>query len=376
MRRFIKYSIGNIIVLLVLLLILEVVLSWTVEFPTGYFTYEPNSEMQFKVDTSYIGGIHEEISRVSFNSLGARSPEISNKQIHKIVAIGGSTTACFALNQEMTWTTLVNNKLGSDYWIGNFGRLGNDSNHHVHHVDNLLKNKDLQDAEAVLFLIGVNDFGRFLGDQSGYLHKSEYELKLSGFASMPDSELPFHRRLTLFKLLRKVKQNFNSLKNDFSYGEVQHELRLKRQAQAMVYEKVLPDLTEGLEHYRKNVERLISKVRAQGKLPIFLTQPTMWQADLSKEYERLLLMGSGFNKTNSEIPIYYATGALAAGIESFNELLIKICEEENVLYFDLANAIPKTSEAFYDDCHFNQKGAQIVADKLYGFLRENYLQNP
>ncbi|MFT7421437.1 MAG: hypothetical protein ACI9QN_002368 [Arcticibacterium sp.] len=91
-------------VLIALLFTLELALSWVYDFPDGYYTNTPNKHFGMKLDLEFIGGVHDDVSSVSFNSLGARSEEVSDSYKHKILAIGGSTTLCIALTQEKTWT--------------------------------------------------------------------------------------------------------------------------------------------------------------------------------------------------------------------------------------------------------------------------------
>ncbi|KYG80160.1 hypothetical protein MB14_16595 [Roseivirga ehrenbergii] len=342
------------------------------DFPSGYYTYPPNSQFDIDIDLQYINGIYDTISTVSFNSIGARSGEITESTKHKIIAIGGSTTACFALRQEKTWTSLLNDKLGEDYWVGNFGRLGNDTNHHVQQVNQLLEHDALKDTEAVIFLVGTNDFGRFLGDENNYLGSSEYQTKLAAFAYLPNSEIPFYRRLTLFKLLKKAKQSYLASTSKNAFGLSQHQMQTLRQSSKK--SDTLPDLSESLQHYENNLRSIISSVKSKGIAPIFMTQPTMWSEGLEDQYEKLLLMGGSYDRSNPDSLLYFTPRVLDTGIGRFNESLMRVCKEEGVLYLDLDSKMPKTTASFYDDCHFNENGAKQVADLLYKFLGDSYLQ--
>ena len=356
-------------ILFLLVLLLELGLTWAYEFPSGYYTYPPNSQFDIDIDLQYVDGIYDTISTVSFNSIGARSEEIDESAKHKIIAIGGSTTACFALRQEKTWTSLLNDKLGDDYWVGNFGRLGNDTNHHVQQANELLKHNALKDTEAVIFLVGTNDFGRFLGDQNKYLSSTEYQAKLAAFAYLPNSEMPFYRRLTLFKLLKKAKQSYLASTSKNSFGLSQYQMQILRQNSAK--SDTLPDLSESLHHYEENLRAIITSVKSKGITPVFMTQPTMWREGLEDRYEKLLLMGGSYRSSPDSL-LYFTPRALESGMGRFNERLMSVCEEEGVLYLDLASKMPKTTASFYDDCHFNENGAKEVANLLYDFLKINF----
>ncbi|MGK0489083.1 MAG: lysophospholipase L1-like esterase [Candidatus Endobugula sp.] len=359
-------------ILLLLLLLLELGLTWAYDFPSGYYTYPPNGQFDIDIDLQYVDGIYDTISTVSFNSIGARSGEIDESAKHKIIAIGGSTTACFALRQDKTWTSLLNDNLGDDYWVGNFGRLGNDTNHHVQQANELLEHNALKDTEAVIFLVGTNDFGRFLGDEKNYLGSTPYQTKLAAFAYLPDSIMPFYRRLTVFKLLKKAKQSYLASTSKNAFGLSQNSMQMLRQNSSKSDD--LPNLNEALQHYADNLRAIISSVKSRGIAPIFMTQPTMWVEGLDDQYEKLLLMGGSYDRSNPDSLLYFTPRALESGIGAFNDTLMRICKEEGVLYLDLALNMPKTTASFYDDCHFNENGAKQVADLLHDFLKDSYIE--
>ena len=129
-KKFLKKLAFSGIFTIILLVLIEIILSFLQIFPDDYYTGTPNSGFTWKINPEEIIGIHQD-SEVSYDEFGARS--ISNYQdaTHKIVAFGGSTTACFALTDSKTWTALLDKKMGDSYWVGNFGRPGNSSNHHV-----------------------------------------------------------------------------------------------------------------------------------------------------------------------------------------------------------------------------------------------------
>jgi lysophospholipase L1-like esterase len=365
------------IILLILLCLLEIILNFVYDYPEGYFIYPPNGEFEFKVNLDYVPGIYDSVAYVRHNSIGARSEESTNSFKHKILVIGGSTTACFALNQDKTWTSLLSESLGNDYWIGNFGRLGNDTNHHILQTQELLKYPELVNTEYVIFLVGVNDFGRFLANEQDYINPSKYSTTLSSFATIPDAELPFIRRLTLFKTLRQVKQNFLQSSTNVDYGDSQYLAQQMRQNAPKI--DTLPNMDLALSHYRNNLKKIITLVKSHNMTPVFVTQPSMWKPNLEDNLERLLLTGGTATIGGTNTLNYYSTEVLHKGMKQFNNTLLKICNEQNVLSINLADQLPKSTEVFYDDCHFNENGAQLVANvlsqafkgKVFSSYREN-----
>lgn len=345
---------------LVVLLLAEWLLGMFLPFPNDYFTYTPNSGFEWELDPVSFPGL-EAKSAVKFNAIGARSTPVPPTSTTKIVAIGGSTTACFAASQSLTWTQILQDKLGPDYWVGNFGRLGNRSHHHIQQVRWILDKKELQNTSTALVFVGVNDFLGYIGDSAGYLTQSDFEIKLAAFAHTPDSDLPWHRRRAFFKILKKSKQQFFQLFNTDDFAASLEAARVYRQQQPK--SDVPPNLAAGLEKYEDNLFRIIVAARERGVAPVFITQPTLWHPQMSEQTENMLLLGLGKEGQ------CYSTQLLADGMEQFNRSTLKVCREQGVRCFDLATKIPKTAAAFYDDCHFTNYGGQLVAEEIYLFLR-------
>ncbi|EDP97365.1 SGNH/GDSL hydrolase family protein [Kordia algicida OT-1] len=345
------YSIFTIIILV----IAEVILSLLEVVPDNYYVNTPNSGFVWEINHDEITGIHQD-SEVFFDELGARSISDYENKDHKIVVFGGSTTACFALTQQKTWSALLEKKMGNSYWVGNFGRPGNSSNHHTLQFKHVLEKPELSDTKTVLIMQGVNDFVAYLISSERYLNSPEQKLKKFAFQHIPDDHLPFYKRLTLYKLASKAKRNlaFYFKHQDHLTKTVVSIKELKKQSKII---EELPDLQAGLAHYEANIKNIIQQAKAKNINLVFITQATMWKPNLEPKYEDLMLT-SGFQNNEA----FYSTEALYAGMEIFNERLINICKQENIPCIDLK--LPKTTESFYDDFHFNESGAELTAEQV------------
>lgn len=199
-----KLAISGIVTLIVLILA-EITLSILQIFPNDYYTNTPNSEFTWKINFDEIIGIKQD-SKVSFDALGARSTSNYKNKAHKIVVFGGSTTACFALTQEKTWPALLEKKLGDDYWVGNFGRPGNSSNHHTLQFKHILEKPELKDVKTVLIMQGVNDFVGYLISEENYINSTDQSLKKIAFQHIPNDYLPFFKRFSIYRLAYRAKK--------------------------------------------------------------------------------------------------------------------------------------------------------------------------
>ena len=315
----------------------------------------PNSGFTWEIDTNEITGIHQD-SEVSFDELGARSISDYEDASHKMIVFGGSTTACFALTQEKTWTALLEKKLNNKLWIGNFGRPGNSSNHHVLQLEYMLKKSELKDTKTVLIMQGVNDLVGYLISPERYLHSTKEQLKKFAFQHLPDDHLPFYKQFTLYKLASRAKNNLIFyFKHKDHLTQTSLDIRALKKRSKII--DSLPDLTEGLAHYEENIKKLIQQAKEKNIRLVFVTQATMWRPDLEEKYEELMVT-SGFENNEA----FYSTTAFYGGMNEFNERLQRVCAQENIPCIDLQ--LPKTTESFYDDFHFNESGAKLASEQI------------
>jgi lysophospholipase L1-like esterase len=354
-KRFLKKLAFSGVVTLVLLIIAEIILSALQIFPTDYYTNTPNSSFIWEINTNEITGIHQD-SEVIFDELGARSISNHEDASHKMIVFGGSTAACFALTQKKSWPALVEKKLGNQYWVGNFGRPGNNSSHHVLQFKHILEKPGLKDTKTVLVMQGVNDLVAYLISSEQYLNSPELMLKKFAFQHIPDDHLPWHRQLTLYKLASRAKKNISFYFNhkDHLTKTVLDIKELKKQSKII---EELPDLTAGLSRYEENIKAMIQLAKEKNVNLVFVTQATMWKPNLEPQYEELMIT-SGFQNNEA----FYSTTAFYRGMEAFNQRLKTICAQNNIPCIDLQ--LPKTTASFYDDFHFNEPGAELTATQI------------
>jgi lysophospholipase L1-like esterase len=64
---------------------------------------------------------------------------------------------------------------------------------------------------------------------------------------------------------------------------------------------------------------------------------------------------------------------MSEALESFNDVVRQISKTYSIPLYDLAKRMPKSSEFFYDDVHFNVKGSRTAAKELAGFIFQQSL---
>lgn len=344
-----------------------------------YYAWPPYFHSILKPLPEIVIGVSGE-SRFFINSKGIRGDETpADPLVYKILAIGGSSTEATFLDQEEAWPFLLQKRLkdvtGKEAWVGNSGKSGNTARHHILQIKYLLP--QFSDIDAIIVLAGINDLTVTLSrdkDNANY-DESEEELLTQAFSMIPvgrKNSLAFYKKTAIWQVCKKIKYLI------FSAGEIQDAegrqyitWRGHRQ-NAKAIRNALPDMSQALEEYSKNINTMIDLAKERGCRIIFVTQPVLWRSDLSKELESLLWLGGIGNFQKEKGKEYYSAGALAKGMELYNEALLKVCRDRQVECVDLASMLPKDTTVFYDDCHFNESGSRKVSEILAQYL----LQHP
>jgi lysophospholipase L1-like esterase len=309
----------------------------------------------------------------STNALGLRGPMPPRfGSAYKIVAIGGSTTICTNLDDSEDWPHLVMEDMNAAeksrrVWVGNAGISGANT---VSHLVLMQWLPGVLHVDLMIFLIGVNDLEATLAVEGApsqtFLEQYEgYQDLPPGVHWRSQTVYPLYRRLKLELLFQqageKLRQRFHiagdrPARFDVAIGAVDLIDRKKRAEGKIVPP---PDLSTGLREYRGRIVAMANQCRGLAVRCLFLTQPTMWRADLSPDEQSLLWLGylGPFRNRRG----YISTGNLQLEMDMYNRILLDVCRQDGLECLDIAPQIPKNTSAFFDDMHFNEAGSRLVA---------------
>ena len=356
-------------------------------FPAGatnrYYPWEPHLSAVLKPDPAILPGTTSP-SHFTINSQGIRGDEFSAAQSYRILAIGGSTTECLYLDDSKVWTRLLQTNLNAAHqpnvWVGNIGKSGLDSRHHIFYMQYFLP--QLSKIDAVVILVGVNDLGHFALETAP--EKTTEQIEFSrAFAQIPQMDppnAPIYKKTALWQLGRRIRSAWDEQKQPVrgfvqdAEGKIYAGLRDRRQRAEITDD--LPDLTPMLKAYAGNLNTLVNLAQAQSVRLIFMTQPSMWALQMSARDNALLWQGVSENPGDLNGPAghpdrYYSVRALDRAMAQYNDILLGVCQARHVECVDLAKILPRDTTVFYDDVHFNASGAQKVADALADYLTQH-----
>lgn len=390
MRKLVLNLVALGIATFVGVLIAEVALRAFYPKTTRHYVLPANDSRVLSPIEEAVPGVSSE-ARYATSSIGIRGDEMADADGYRILAIGGSTTQNTYLDQTKTWTLAVGDRLNQldgapATWAGDVGRSGHTARSHVLQLERLVP--ELPRIDAVVMLVGVNDLTNALRMGWAYERPApltdptalEAQVRVA-FLQVPgglheretqygDEGVPFFKRTAVYQLLRLVRNNVRDSRGGTQqdlFGSTYVRWRDHR-AQASALHDSLPDLAGATAEYRSHLTRIARSANELDVRLIFVTQPTLWREDLSKEDAALLWLGGIGDFQGVPGMEYFTPAALAEAMDAYNEVLLDVCRTEAVECFDLAAALPKTTDVFYDDVHFTEAGAEQVTDLLYDYL--------
>lgn len=347
--------------------------------PDHFYIWPPGLQRTFRPRPDILPGTSKR-ARFSTNSYGLRGGEPSPDDDYRIVVLGGSAAECLYLDQEKTWPALIMENLNRTdpdrrVWTANGGRSGQNSRHHALELEYLPWK--LIDADAIIVCLGVNDLLLRLRQDQAYdphalSRPGGRDLQIDrAFLFVPDEYSlpppPWYKRTGIWRALRKGKYYLAAENPQDAEGATVGAWRARRR-KALEWRAELPEMGPALREYVGNLRRMIALAAENDLRLVFVAQPAVWREGMTeKESERLWMGGVG-NFQNADGLPYYTPGALAKGLAIYHDVLKSVCEWSGTECFDLAGSLDPSTENFYDDCHFTEKGARDAAHLICKYL--------
>jgi lysophospholipase L1-like esterase len=308
----------------------------------------------YHIKNDIIKGLDPEIT-VTRNSLGFRGanppPELG--KYLSVVTIGGSTTQCFFLSDDQTWTARLGHNLERSFsplWINNAGLDGHSTHGHLVLLEDFIVPLH---PKVALFLVGANDVARSsISDWDAENVKSGIQFG-SGKA--------FIKSLSAYSEVVSLFLNGYRSYTAYRAGLLHQQVDLKQQGYLEIPEAEQKQNFEEnantalLKGYGERLGDIVKICRNAGIEPVLVTQP--------------LLVGFGIDDvTGVDLARTKAYGPRQTGkmywdvVEAYNNITRQVAKENGVLVIDLANKMPKSSRYFYDFIHYTPEGAQVIAD--------------
>ncbi|HET6348787.1 MAG TPA: SGNH/GDSL hydrolase family protein [Candidatus Krumholzibacteria bacterium] len=288
----------------------------------------------------------------------------------RIFMVGGSTTECFYLDDNDDMSRVMQRKLagvappGTSVKVYNVGMSGAASDDHVAMISQRLVH--LQPDLVVVFC-GINDLTRSIYNYD-YRHYIEYR---------PAYHKPWYKRLLMkFQIVRRLFLLKERINPDRQRLQEQRTL-VTNYAGLIGLERSAPvsDAVPRTDEtsYATNLRSMAGIARANHFEMVFMTQQTTWNSAVDStahahHWMRYRAGAPGPDGLPTPTGFTFREDQMDAAMGRLNDSMRSVCREESVPLYDLARELPRSLEYFYDDCHFNVKGARITGLNLSRFL--------
>ena len=315
-----------------------------------YLPLRPHNKMELHVRLSGVSTM----ARNTTNMWGLRGDEPPSdwNESFTVVVVGGSTAQCYYLDDHKTWPYLLQEKLRRvvpKCWVGNGGISGHSTRAHILFVREAIAKMR---PTAALLLVGINDLWYSINEEARVQGNPAEQAGWKYFA-LGNSRLLQVLFLWKIILFDNVVVLNHSANEDFNPEPV---------AQKMALPGDLRQMLPSLDEYRKNLRTIIADLKAMNVRPIFLTQPLLF--DSTSVWKSVACWDYSVSGKKGKL----SAATYARLLDIFNDELKKVGAEEKVEVFDLASEIPHPKKYFYDMMHFNELGANLVAEKTAGYL--------
>ncbi|WP_299438758.1 SGNH/GDSL hydrolase family protein [uncultured Aquimarina sp.] len=337
----------------------------------GYFLFQPNTVYEFEVDSTSLKGVSGP-TQFSINKDGHRGKPYDFNADYHILTIGGSTTECFYLSENETWPFLLEKQLTNSthkkVWVGNLGKSGLNSRHHIAQMEYLVPT--FPKIDLIIILVGANDLLRELKYSPNYNPLTSSEVMKTTFVHYPsDSINGFPYSFKLVQLISGQNQLFFSKRTthlDIN-GSNTNVFRNNRSSTKELIEKV-PNMEESLDRYENNINKIVELSEKLNIKIVFVNQPTLWKNNMTNSEIQSLWLGANGDYTKKG-QSYFSHKVLRNCMDQLNKRLEQSLEKRSVDLIDLDSKLEKSMNYFYDGMHFNERGAKKVSEILEKSVR-------
>jgi lysophospholipase L1-like esterase len=286
-------------------------------------------------------------SRYTTNNMGFRGRDIAARKPpdeYRIFLIGGSSMECFVLDDGDSIDAVLENHLTAvrrgSVRVYNAGKSGDRTDDHVAILSQRIVHLE---PDLIVVFAGINDLRGVIANHD-YLHEGAREIN------------PWSLAITETQLGRALYYGYKSRRFEREIAEEQvvetpYWMFIRAQ-NAAPPAPALPVVNATA--YGNNLRTIAGIARAHDINLVLMTQQTTWASDvdpsIAERHSMRLIEG-----------LVYAEVDMHLAMETLNDVMRGIAEDFEVPLYDLAETLPKASTHFYDDVHFNVRGARDAA---------------
>jgi lysophospholipase L1-like esterase len=316
------------------------------------------------------------------NMFGLRSVSLSQATSRekgprtiRIMCVGASTTDQATQNNEDLWSSLLESRLqkelsGSGFRIevAAYGRGGDTVSDTYAWVQ---KNLMSFSPDIVITLLGINDLcwaGRNPTLEDAAQQNKERNEEDALLKNYPRLAKTLNSVSQIYRHSSRIHQNLavkRAIRGGTAIPWAAGYLPIVREAyKKYPYVDRVSRNPDPIQEFEEIMCKLLDYFNSQHIPAIVLAQPVLWQEKMQKDEMAALWFpvrtGSGFVRASTEW--------LVQEMGKYNRVQENCAKAKSCSYIPLDKYIPKTTEIFFDDCHFTDRGNQLVAGVVYPVL--------
>lgn len=320
--------------------------------PERAVTLPPNLKLDLLFENDAYIGI-KGAQRITTDEKGfrvTRPIDYTNKSTAlRVFAIGGSTTEQIYVDDQKTWSSLLEKmlemSLGRTVEVINTGVSGLRASHHLSTFHKILP----YHPDAVVFLMGINDWNKQIAEEIEQNWVLPAWIKRFSIRNSPLWNIgklgAAPKTLAMSEATSPQVFGAPSFPNSLARGEIK-----QFQPQNVSV------------NYSQAVESIMRLCADRGIRCFFVTQPHAYDPNISERLKLRLWM------TPPNESYTLSLDNIQQIAKRYNAWLIESSKRQQQPLCDLASILPATEAIFYDDCHFNESGSVHVAEALHSCL--------
>lgn len=309
------------------------------------------------------------------NAFGFRSAAMTSEDkppnAVRVLVLGASTTQQTTQALEDTWSNALAVELnrqfsdsGIQVEVGAFGRGGLRATHLNRWARTHLARFD---PDVVITLLGINDlaFGGATQDpvreeasEDFFEEKPEQQQTKKSSGSVMERCIAASqvcRRLNT--VTERARNTINTLRGNAVEWHSSQLPDLRKTLAELPLADPPVHASDPIDQFSFAMDALLRVIRRIGADPVVLGQPVFWRASLSEdEIARLW-----FPVETANGPVRATPGWLAAEMTRYNRVQEELARKHGAVYIELDERIEKSTENYFDDCHYTDRGSKRLA---------------
>ena len=360
----------------------ELAARWWIRRRSRYYVWPPGMRLELRSDGTVCPQLDRRV-RFDVNADGERGRDVPNDEagLFRVLAVGGSSVECFALNEQASWPGALERILNVPenlralgarrVHVGNIGRSGVSSRH----LDLILERVLPQYGRlaAIVIMVGGSDLFQWFEEGAPATVSTAPLSAREAFAVHPEMAFGWKpRHWALVEVLRRLRRQWlHPLEVREEAGSWLVRAR-KMRAEARDVRTTVPDPRGMLDRFEYHFRRLLERAQAHADRVLVLRQP--W---FEKEYtaeEAACFWHGGMGKAWKEtITTYFSLDVVNQVAHLLDARAARVADSVGVEHRDLRGVMAPGLENYYDYMHYTPAGAAVVARAVAaGLLRSDH----